>query len=86
MSYRSYQGDVDFFGVYCPGTEEVYLVPIGDVPERAASLRVEPPRNGQTRNVRWAKDYVIWPQPGGHPVSRAIAALSSPLEPIDSFR
>jgi hypothetical protein len=63
MSYRSYRGDVDFFGVYCPGTEEVYLVPIGDVPEKAASLRVVPPRNGQIRGVRWAKDYVIWPKP-----------------------
>jgi hypothetical protein len=65
MSYRSYRGDVDSFGVYCPSTGEVYLVPIGDVPERAAYLRVEPTKNGQTRGVRWAKDYVIWPEPRG---------------------
>jgi hypothetical protein len=63
MSYRSYRGDVDYFGVYCPGAEEVYLVPIGDVPQRAASLRVAPPRNGQCSGVRWARDYVIWPKP-----------------------
>lgn len=61
LSYRSYRGDVDLFGVYCPSTKQVYLVPIEDVPERAAHLRVVPPRNGQTRGVRWAKDYVIWP-------------------------
>lgn len=63
MSYRSYRGDVDLFGVYCPGTAEVYLVPIDDVPGRVASLRVAPPRNGQITGVRWARDYVIWPKP-----------------------
>jgi hypothetical protein len=62
LSYRSYQGNVDYFGVYCPGTKKVYLVPIGDVPTRAALLRVEPPKNGQTWGIRWAKDYVIWPE------------------------
>jgi hypothetical protein len=41
----------------------VYLVPIGDVPERAANLRVVLPLNGQTHGIRWAKDYVIWPVP-----------------------
>ncbi len=65
LSYRSYRGDVDLFGVYCADTEQVYLVPIADVPEKAASLRVVPPKNGQTRGVRWAKDYVIWSEPKG---------------------
>ena len=63
LSYRSYQGDVDLFGVYCPDTSQVYLVPIDDVPDKGASLRVVPPRNGQARGIRWAKDYVIWPKP-----------------------
>ena len=62
-TYRSYRGDVDYFGVYCPGTAQVYLVPIADVPERAASLRVVHPLNGQSHGIRWAKDYVIWPVP-----------------------
>jgi hypothetical protein len=65
LSYRSYRGDVDLFGVYCEGTEQVYLVPIEDVPERAASLRVVPPKNGQAHGIRWAKDYVIWPVSAG---------------------
>src|SRR6516164_9074233 len=60
-AYRSYRGDVDLFGVYCPGTGQVYLVPIADVGDRAASLRVVQPLNGQTHGIRWAKDYVIWP-------------------------
>ena len=72
LSYRSYRADVDLFGVYCPGTQQVYLVPIEDVPERAASLRVVPPKNGQTRGIRWAKDYVI----GSAPADRTEASAS----------
>jgi len=60
LSYRSYRGDVDLFGVYCAATEQVYLVPIEDVPDKGAYLRLAPTKNGQTRGVRWAKDYVIW--------------------------
>ena len=67
--YRSYRGDVDYFGVYCRATGQVYFVPITDVPDRAANLRVDPPRNGQTHGLRWAKDYVIWSvQSGKEPV------------------
>jgi PD-(D/E)XK endonuclease len=39
-------------------TQQVYLVPVGDVPDRGANLRVEAPRNNQSKRVRWAKDYV----------------------------
>jgi PD-(D/E)XK endonuclease len=60
-NWRPYRDDVDFFGVYCPDTNEVYLVPIGDVPDRGASLRIEPPRNNQVKGVRWARDYVLRP-------------------------
>jgi hypothetical protein len=61
--YRSYRGDADCFGVYCPETRQVYLVPVGHAPDRSASLRVDPPRNGQAKGVRWAKDYVVGPEP-----------------------
>lgn len=57
--YRSYKGDVDYFGVYCPDTQEVYLVPIGDVPDRGAHLRIAAPKNQQYRGMRWAEDYVL---------------------------
>jgi hypothetical protein len=73
-SCRSYRGDVDYFGVYCPGTAQVYLVPIADVPDRGASLRVVLPRNGQVHGIRWAKDYVIW----------QAAADESSTEPVAS--
>jgi hypothetical protein len=81
MSYRSYRGDVDFFGVYCPATEQVYLVPIADVPARAASLRVVPPKNGQTRGVRWAKDYVIWTMSADDSSTRPLATVTALPKP-----
>jgi hypothetical protein len=33
---RTYVGEVDLFGVYCPQTAGVYLVPIEDVPTQVA--------------------------------------------------
>ena len=57
---RDYQGDVDYFGIYCPETAAVYLVPITDLPiRRQAALRVDPPKNGQRRGIRHAADYEV---------------------------
>jgi hypothetical protein len=57
---RDYLGQIDFFGVYCPETRGVYLVPIADVPlTRQGALRVEPSRNNQRRGIRLAADYEI---------------------------
>jgi len=57
-----YRGEVDFFGVYCPETDAVYLVPIEDVhTTRVCTLRVTPAKNNQRKKVRWAKDYVLVP-------------------------
>ena len=57
---RTYEGEIDYFAVYCPETAGVYLVPITDVPTRAtARLRVVPARNGQERRVRQADQYEI---------------------------
>lgn len=55
---RGYQGEADLFGVYCPGTDKVYLVPVGDC-VNVMSLRVEPTRNGQCLGVRFAADYEV---------------------------
>ena len=60
--YRSYRGYIDYFGVYCAGTQQVYLVPVDDVPDHGANLRVDAPRNNQIKGVRWAKDYVVQPR------------------------
>ena len=57
---RGYRGEVDYFGVYCPQTDKVYLVPIDDTAgNRETSLRVDTPRNGRKTNIRWAKTYEL---------------------------
>jgi hypothetical protein len=86
MSYRSYRGDVDLFGVYCAATEQVYLVPIADVPEKGAYLRFEPPKNGQTRGIRWAKDYVIWPVQASNSLVLASSGAGSGDDPVPANR
>lgn len=48
--------DIDFYGVYCDG--QVYIVHVSDVGAEGC-LRIDPPKNGQTAGVRWAKDYLL---------------------------
>lgn len=56
---KNYRGEIEFFGVYAPSTQKVYLVPVDDVGINSATLRVEPSKNGQKRNMRWAENYVV---------------------------
>ncbi len=56
---RHYQGQIDAFAVYCRETGGVYLIPIEDLPLDRAYLRVQEPRNGQRKRVRFARDYEI---------------------------
>ena len=47
--------DIDYFAtVY---DNQVYLIPVEECSTRAQSLRLIPAKNGQTRGVKWAKDY-----------------------------
>jgi len=60
LIHRSYEDEVDDFAVFCRELGSVYLIPIGDLePRRAASLRVDPPQNGQHKHVRPAARYEI---------------------------
>jgi hypothetical protein len=60
LQTRTYEGEIDEFGVFCPDTGAVYLIPIGDVPvKREATFRVSPARNGQRKGVRTAAAYEI---------------------------
>ncbi|MBV8985684.1 MAG: hypothetical protein JO248_14720, partial [Acidimicrobiia bacterium] len=40
---KDYRGEVDVFAVYSPDLNEVFVVPIGDTPSRAAYLRLGAP-------------------------------------------
>jgi len=58
---RTYQGQVDAFGVYCEATGSSYLVPLSVVPEYRVMvcLRVSPAKNGQRVGIRRADDFVV---------------------------
>jgi hypothetical protein len=58
-SCRPYVNEIEFFGVYCPELDSAYLVPIEDAARLSGALRVDTPRNGQTRKVRWASPYLL---------------------------
>jgi hypothetical protein len=60
---RSYKGDADYFGVYCPDVRRVFLVPVADVTETVGCLRWERARNSQSRKIRWADRYVLPVEP-----------------------
>jgi hypothetical protein len=58
-----YRGAIDFFGVYCPDNQKVYLIPIKDVTTTGGCyLRLDPPKNNQRKRIRWAKDYEVKPR------------------------
>jgi hypothetical protein len=60
IMFRTYDGEIDAFAVYCPETSGVYLIPFAEIGvKRFCYLRVEPTRNNQVRRVRWARDYEI---------------------------
>jgi PD-(D/E)XK endonuclease len=57
VTRRGYHGECDYFGVYCPETGGVYLIPIADVPRTDGRLRVDPAINGQQKGIHPAEDY-----------------------------
>jgi hypothetical protein len=60
-----YQGEIDYFGIYCPDNGKVYLVPIAEANTRGTCfLRIDPPKNNQRERIRWAQDYEVKPRCG----------------------
>lgn len=54
--------EIDLMTIYCPDTEDVYFVnPSQFENKNAISLRVEPPKNNQRKNVLFAKDFLSVP-------------------------
>lgn len=49
-----YLGSADFYAVYFPPDEGVYMVPVGACGDGMASLRILPAKNGQTKKIRLA--------------------------------
>ena len=58
---RGYRGECELFAVYCPDLSRCYFVPVEAVGIGSSALRIEPTRNGQSKGVRWARDYEAFP-------------------------
>ncbi len=55
--FKDYKGQIELFGVWCPEINKIYFVSVSAVGTSDAKLRIDPPKNGQKKNIRWAKDY-----------------------------
>src|SRR5271166_1838551 len=53
--WKKYRDSVDAYGVFCPQNQKTYLVPRKDCATGQTSLRVEPAKNGMTKNIRHAE-------------------------------
>jgi hypothetical protein len=58
-SNRSYFGEIEYFAVYCPQNNKVYLVPEDECGLTTAKLRIDAPKGGQTKGIRYAEAYEI---------------------------
>ena len=58
---KSYKEEVDYFGVYCPDNDKVYLIPITELEgcDTYATLRLSPAKNNQTENIRLAEKFLV---------------------------
>lgn len=57
-SRKSYFGQVDFIGIYCPQLDKCYMVPIEDK-KSGIILRVDNPKNNQQKGIILAEQYEI---------------------------
>jgi hypothetical protein len=80
--YERYDGDVDYFTVYCHEIEELYLVREDEV-ETGMSLRIDQPERADD-TINWAEDYEFderWPPSpddrlsGSRALDRALSIL-----------
>lgn len=55
---KRYTDRADLFAVYCPDNNKVYLVPVKDVGLNGL-LRIDVPRNGNVKRIRWAESYEV---------------------------
>lgn len=54
-----YDGQADYFGVYCSETDKCYMIPVAAIKAIRGSLRVAPVKNNQVKGIMFAKDFEI---------------------------
>jgi hypothetical protein len=57
---KPYDADqIDLFLIYCPETDRVYALDVGEAASGHGALRVDPAANGQAKRIRWAADHEL---------------------------
>ena len=56
---RHYRGQCDYFAVYSEKLDKIYLIPVDQVGEVKAHLRLTPPKNRNQYGYRMASDYEL---------------------------
>ena len=57
---RHYQGQCDYFSVYCEKLNKVYLIPVDQAGLLSClSLRLAPRKSNLDKNILWAKDHEL---------------------------
>lgn len=53
------ESECDTFAVWCPELSKLYLVPLSEQLGWKPYLRIDPPKNGQTKGVRMADKFEV---------------------------
>ena len=53
------EGEIDCFGFYDYETKKGYIIKLKDTEGKSEiKMRIEKPKNGQTKNIRYAQNYI----------------------------
>lgn len=56
---KSYHGEVDFLGVYCRDNDTSYLIPVAETGASQMVLRLDKPKNNQSKGINLAENYKL---------------------------
>ena len=59
MTRKHYRGEAEYFAIYSPDFDKVYLLPIEHVGVNQGTLRLEPTLNHQGKHIHWAQEYEL---------------------------
>ena len=56
---EGYEENIDFFAVYAPLCDNVYLIPIENASKTQMTIRYEQSKNGNVKNINWHEEYLL---------------------------
>jgi PD-(D/E)XK endonuclease len=59
LTIKKWVREVEYFAVYSPDLDKVYLIPIEHIPTTQATLRLVPANNNNQYGIRMAQDYQL---------------------------